>query len=626
MSQVFPNLSSEQWEALQYLVNADPARQQELLKLFKKDYREQPVDPEQFLFDKDYLGHVGSILWPAWKDKLLYVMDPSNGVIELILTGAIGIGKTSIALCVMAYRIYHLLCLQDPYEFYGQARINRFYFGLYNVYKYKGREMYDKLKAAINFSPWFQRNFPVNPRKKDEMEFPEVLSVIPGSSEIDALGENLVACHLSEVNFMRVGASEEEKGQAWRIYENAWRRIKSRFMYRGVTPGILILDSSRRSHTDMLEEHLKEVAGDSQVVVYEGALWDFKPSSHFTGRTFWVSIGNQVKSSEILGPGETSPKGTKVIEVPEEFRKDFEKDIDGSLRDIGGVATYGIHLYFPNPELLIAAEDDVCEHPFTQPVISISTRTPYEIVEYLDREKLVTITRGRYSPRNAPGHLRFIHTDLSRTGCSTGLAMGYVEGVRHSRVYADDIDAVEWFPVIRIEMMLEIVPPARGEIDFAKLRRFYAALRDMGFEFGGLTFDGFQSADMVQILTRAGYPASVISMDRAPCVSYQMLRAAVTESRIRWYHYPTFHREVTQLQRNVIKEVVEKPKNGSKDVADAVAGVVFQCSTSKAATGEPEQFPHPHEVTSDMLPIRGVPEGVEAPFRVDQLLGKGYKG
>ena len=532
--------------------------------------------------------------------------------------------NTTMAISVMAYKIYRLLCLSDPYAYYNQPKINRFYFGLYNVYKYKGREMYDKLKSAINLSPWFMENFPVNVRKKDVMEFPDTITVVPGASEIDALGENLVACHMSEVNFMRVGASDEEKGQAWRIYDNATRRIKSRFMFQGNVPGILILDSSRRTHTDMLEEHLREVAGNPHVKVSEGALWDYKPKIHFTGHTFRVAVGDQVKNSTVLEDNQPSPHGMQVIDVPVEYREDFIKDIDGSLRDIAGIATYALRPYFPNRELLVDAVDTVAEHPFTQESICLSTTDSYELADYLVREKLVTIERSRYTPRLGKGKLRFVHCDLSRTRDSTGFAMGYVEAVKWSDVYADDIDAAMWFPVVRMELMLEIKPPTKGEIDYAKIRRFLAALRDMGFEFGGITFDGYQSADMCQILNRAGYPAEVLSLDRAPCIGYQLLRSAVTEHRIKWYHYSPFLKEVTQLQRDEVKEKVDHPRNGSKDISDAVAGVVWQCCTNEAATGEPEQVPQ-YDGYHEMIPTSAPPEA-DAPFRADQLLGGGYKG
>jgi hypothetical protein len=616
-------------EALgRYFATDDPAERERLLRqLSGFDYREQPADPHTFLFDERYFGHIGKDLWDSWTEDLTTVMTPERKIYEWILTGAIGIGKTTVSLCAMAYKIHRLLCLRDPYEYYDQAKINRFYFGCYNVYKYKGRELYDKLKTAINASPWFQRRFPINPRLKDTMEFPETVSVIPGASELDALGENLVACHLSEVNFMKLGASDEDLGQAWGLYRSAQRRIKSRFMHKGSSPGLVILDSSRRAETDMLEQHLKIAQDDPHTIISEGAIWDYRPKEYFTGEWFQVSVGDQVRNSRILEADEVAPPGLQVVDVPEEYRKDFAADCDGALRDIAGVATFAVSPFFPNREWLRRSIDPVVKHPFTQDSIVLGTDDDYELIDFFDREELLTIVRGRYSPRNAPGRLRFIHGDLARSQDAAALAMGYVEAVEWitTTASADDIDAPIMIPHIRVEMMVRIPPPLYGEIDYSKIRRFLSALREMGFPIGKVTFDGFQSVDMCQILRRMGFDADQQSMDRAPCSQYQLLRSAVTENRIRWYDYPVFLTEAGKLKKDIRTGKVDHPKGGSKDVADCVAGVVALCSTEPGAMGDPDQIPVITPGRDDQVPT-SAPVHMDAPFGVRQLLGSSYKG
>lgn len=593
-------------------------------KLVEVDWIMDPVTPQQFLEDEHYFGHVGSSIWPSWTDTLHRAMHPKGGVSELILTGAIGIGKTTIALIIIAYRIYLLSCLRDPYDYYGQARINRFYFGLYNVYRYKADEMYLKLKEALNQSPFFQQSFPSNNRKKDVLEFPRNTSVISGASELESLGENLIACHLSEVNFMRAGR-EDQLSQAWKLYRNVTRRIKSRFMFSGSTPGIVILDSSRKSHTDMLEEHLEEVRGDPSTLICEGAIWDFRPSRYYSGVTFRVAIGTERAESRILETDEAEDE-LEVIEVPAEYRKDFDEDIDGALRDIAGRATHAVSPFMPSPALITAAEDPEVVHPFTRESICVSTLDTNELEEYLVREKLVTIHRGRYAPRRGRGKLRFAHMDLSRSQDPTGFAMGYIEDIVRLpyESISGDVQAIIPLPVIRIEMMLQIQPPPKGEIDYGKLRRFLAALRDMGFDFGRITFDGFQSVDMQQILRRAGFRVGQQSVDRAPCVAYQELRSAVTEQRVRWYHYPPFVREVTRLQRNE-KGKVDHPHGGSKDVADCVAGVIWLCQHDELAMGEKDPVASGTPGHTNLVPVTGAPQHVSS-FTARQLLGSGYKG
>ena len=180
-------------------------------------------------------------------------------------------------------------------------------------------------------------------------------------------------------------------------------------------------------------------------------------------------------------------------------------------------------------------------------------------------------------------------------------------------------------PIIRIELMLQITPPpkGKGEIDYSKIRRFFACLRDMGFDFGRITFDGFQSVDMQQILNRAGFRVGQQSVDRAPCHAYQELRSAVTEERVRWYNYPPFVTEVTRLQRDEKKAKVDHPHGGSKDVSDCVAGVIWLCQHDELAVAEFD--PAGDSGRRSMVPVRGAPQHA-APFRADQLLGQGYRG
>ena len=127
---------------------------------------------------------------------------------------------------------------------------------------------------------------------------------------------------------------------------------------------------------------------------------------------------------------------------------------------------------------------------------------------------------------------------------------------------------------ITVELMAQITPPPGGEIDLAQVRSFILALRERGFVIGGVSYDGYQSADSRQILQRRGLPVKIISVDR-DMARYQMLRELAHERRLRLYHYKPFLEEAAQLE--VIRQQrVDHPRGGSKDVTDAVAGAVSE--------------------------------------------------
>ena len=61
------------------------------------DYIRTPVSPEEFLEDPQYLGPIGKTVYPYWKERLIYALDPKNTIFQMILTGGIGIGKCYVS-------------------------------------------------------------------------------------------------------------------------------------------------------------------------------------------------------------------------------------------------------------------------------------------------------------------------------------------------------------------------------------------------------------------------------------------------------------------------------------------------------------------------------------------------
>jgi hypothetical protein len=91
------------------------------------DYDEVPVDIETFLHDRNYLGNGlydndgRFTLFPYWETKLKDIF-PDNITTKyntIIFSGAIGIGKTLVADIILLYMLYRLLCLKDPYTYFG---------------------------------------------------------------------------------------------------------------------------------------------------------------------------------------------------------------------------------------------------------------------------------------------------------------------------------------------------------------------------------------------------------------------------------------------------------------------------------------------------------------------------
>ena len=102
-----------------------------------------------------------------------------------------------------------------------------------------------------------------------------------------------------------------------------------------------------------------------------------------------------------------------MVQVPEEFRLEFEKDVINALREIAGVSTLARHPFFLEVQKVHAA---------FKPRESIFSQPAVDFVE----SRLTLLKRNFWNPE-VP---RFAHCDLALSGDSAGLAIGTVTGSR----------------------------------------------------------------------------------------------------------------------------------------------------------------------------------------------------
>ena len=96
------------------------------------DYEEIPCDIITFITEERYLGrglwikdeYTGErkcTVFPYWIEKLKEIF-PDNLTTRyntVVLTGSIGLGKSFIAVICQLYLLYRMMCLKDPYQFFG---------------------------------------------------------------------------------------------------------------------------------------------------------------------------------------------------------------------------------------------------------------------------------------------------------------------------------------------------------------------------------------------------------------------------------------------------------------------------------------------------------------------------
>jgi hypothetical protein len=375
------------------------------------------------------------------------------------------------------------------------------------------------------------------------------------------------------------------------IYNAIKRRMKSRFEKFGRLPGMLFIVSSKSTQDDFTARRVRESRRDPTIFVRDYALWDVKPEEYYSVKKFQVLGGNEQTPSRILAEGEaaslrdTLPEGCVIVDVPEDWKADFERDLEGALRDIAGVATIAISPFIQRRDKILEGVDRDRQHPFSVQVYDASRGGMF----LWDRMVRLTKTR-QYGQRvekmlpilnpNAPRH---VHIDPALRNDALGFCMSHIHGWKDV-VRRDPNDLkrqfVERAPIYIVDFMLRVVPPTGDEIILGDVRRMVYDLSAHGYLITTVSMDSFQSADSLQQLSAKGYSAELVSVDTTP-EPYDNFKLALYENRLFFYDYPPFVEEVRTLEQHIDrrkKRKIDHPPRGSKDIADAVAGCLWTLS------------------------------------------------
>ena len=617
---------------------------------------ERPIlPPNEWLADSYYSGPLRRELWDQKIEDFCRVAPGS--IFEVIVTGSIGWGKTLIVKALCMYDLYRMSCFVEPQRVMGIGSAETIVMVLVslNVNKAKAK-LLTPLRAALDLTPYFRREFRYDPNKTAFLEFPKgivVKSGVTGESAVHS--EDVAWLGLSEANFLPVIANSRRKrgtetlDVAEDLVEATIRRMKSRFQQGKDLMGLcrLVIDSSRQYPDDYVERriaaiHRGEVTHGNVIISHP--IWAAKRGVKnaagdliFKGEKFPVEIGNEQRFSRILTPEEVPYAKNRIVWCADELRIEFERDIEGSLRDFAGEAVLTLKPLISNRDAIIECVRDepewpayACEHPFT--VVSSTLRdTGRFIEEYL-------VDPATKLPRVNSEKLRCAHVDFAITGDRLGFAMGHVYDVTTVQRGGAEVQMLDLpctscrgekavpctrcsgkgimshfghktkcavcrgstilpcmsckgtgkhgtpvdRPIIYIDFMLQVVPPDNGQIQFDDIEALLTSLRGMGFIIPVVTADGYESTQFLQRqMSRGGARfAEELSVDKTKD-PYYALRNAIYDKdvkgrrRLSVYGYSVFHNELIRVEDRPQK--IDHVHGGSKDCTDAVAGVVFNC-------------------------------------------------
>lgn len=554
------------------------------------DYDEAPVSVERFLDDDKYLGRSlrdprgNNLLYDYWRAALKQIF--ASNATEVVLTGPIGSGKSTVVDIAMALILHGILCLHDPFDYYQLVRaqpITLLFFSLSKDLSQVG--LFKGFSELITNSPWFRERGNLVGTRNPTLVFPHKhIDYSLGSPRMPGqgiVGRNVIAGGLDEISEIS-SAKEVDAGlqqdflgtKALQIYEKVARRMESRFLQGGRQPGKLFLVSSKQDEAAFIERYIEKVKGSPHVLIFDDPIWEIKPRKLFSGVTFSVAIGDRYRDSRVMttedDEDDLEAQGYDVVHVPIEYKRSFELDVGGALRDIAGISssTTRRSKLIPRAEYLKRCVIPELHHPFTDQVVYLSD----------DREDVGGI-EDHFKMDNAfltPPY-RYIHVDLGLNGDAAGMSMCHLHHMRDVERMMEDGTVLSMRDhVVRFDFMLQIRNATGASIPFWKIRRFIAYLRKLGVRIGCVTFDGWQSVDCRQLLDHAGFSTDLLSLDKND-VPYVTFRNAIYEERVEWYDYPPMMKEASELEHLRRKKKVDHPfEGGSKDVSDSGAGALFR--------------------------------------------------
>ena len=298
---------------------------------------ERLYSDDYYLGSDSYFSH-GDSIYPFWKDalKTIFPNEVFTSKPFLILSGAIGIGKSTISKICLAYTYSRLLCMKNPYKNLGLApKI------LSAVLIHRNEDTIIKEEKD-----WFDKdvllNSPFFKNTKPNFKF-RIVTGGPRSS--GGIGTDAIFFQFGEINFF------DNQEQAQQKVSTGLIRFTSRFNESTIKRvGMFILDSSAAGNSSTTEWFLENTNPDLTWNCTPSH-WKVKPGSYkeSNGKTFKVYTGDGKYPPQILAEDyrlglDQDPD--KVISVPIQLLPEAKASIISMLRDKAGISTGSSDSFF----------------------------------------------------------------------------------------------------------------------------------------------------------------------------------------------------------------------------------------------------------------------------------------
>ena len=521
-----------------------------------------PATMEEFINEPEFLG--------AEEDTYLVLKDILGDIVggidnrkldespysEAVFVAGIGGGKSFGSQVLLAYIAHWLLCLKNPFEYFNLKDDKSLVLINMGLTATQAKNVvFTGLKQMVANSSWFRQfnnrylssEIFLDVNKKNE--FPTLHIMSGNSQETTPIGLNLFAAVLDEAAFYY--DKQGNKSVAENIYTTIQRRINSRLKGRA---GLIVMISSPQYPEDFIMRKYEESKSYPFIYGVKAATWELIDRDKMPKETFDFVVREDPITKKVI---------EKLENIPINFKSDFDRNPEKALRDYAAIPTLSIHGFFRDPSIIDAEINTKRIHPVDNDGRFLESFYP--------ENKFINY---------------FIHVDLAlgkENGDAAGIAMGHLDGYQQIRT---SDGSVEQRPKIVIDYMDCLRAEPGKELDFGEIRQIIFDLKSRGFNISLVTFDGWQSHDSQQIMKKRGIRSKELSVDR-DIGPYTALKEAILEKRLDYYYHEIFIKELKTLEEIAKGEgwKVDHATHSSKDVADAVAGVVYNCIINTVDAG-----------------------------------------
>ena len=208
---------------------------------------------------------------------------------------------------------------------------------------------------------------------------------------------------------------------------------------------------------------------------------------------------------------------------------------------------------FFSREYLMAAIDNTRENPFSTDILIVGLRdTNVEYKDYFDVNKI---------PKEYLNLPIYMHIDTSKTKDRTGIS-----------AVAQSLKNPE---IIYHLFTVYIQAPKNDQICFAKHENFIYYLYDvLNWDIKNVSSDGYNSDQLKQNFILHGIGADYVTADGPKNKTYPTLQRLLYDGKMKLLPIPLLEKELTELDMQGLKQVIDHPINGSKDGSDSLACAV----------------------------------------------------